>query len=258
MFIGKGKLLQQLSAFWFRFQPIKVLVPNHFITSEVQEMPAIVQKYAKELSGRAMMVKKLKILPVEAIFRGYLTGSAMVEYKQKMSICDIPLPPGLVEASELPRPLFTPSTKAAIGSHDENISIQQLKELIGAQYAQQIENIGLKLYTIARDYAKTKNIIIADTKFEFGVDENGVLHLADEVLTPDSSRFWPLSEYRVGTVQKSYYFLTSFDKQYLRDYLKQNNLNGKDGVELPQDVVQKTLDKYSEVISLLTGQVPNL
>ncbi|KAJ3302407.1 Bifunctional purine biosynthetic protein ade1 [Kappamyces sp. JEL0829] len=232
---GKGKILTQISAFWFGL----LAVENHVITTKLEEMPAVVQQYKAQLEGRAMLVKKLKILPVEAIVRGYITGSAMVEYKKKGTVCDIPLPAGLVESQILPRPLFTPSTKAEMGDHDENIHPDKLAAIIGADMAKK-----------ARDYAAAKGIIIADTKFEFGVDDQGNLILADEVLTPDSSRFWPADQYVVGQSQPS------FDKQYLRDYLLSIHFDKKTGVDLPADVVSNTVKKYSEVCKILTGTDP--
>ncbi|KAI8896348.1 hypothetical protein BC833DRAFT_597715 [Globomyces pollinis-pini] len=242
---GKGKILTQVSSFWFEF--LKDTIPNHVITTDIDEMPESLHKYKEQLQGRSMLVKKLRILPVEAIVRGYITGSAMVEYKNKGTVCDIPMPAGLVESQKLAEPLFTPSTKAEMGDHDENIHPNKLPALIGERYAKELTEMSLKIYTKARDYAASKGIIIADTKFEFGVDESGTLVLADEVLTPDSSRFWPAAQYSPGKSQPS------FDKQYLRDYLLSINFDKKTGVQLPQLVIDNTMVKYTEVCKILTG-----
>ncbi|KAJ3260121.1 hypothetical protein HK103_001197 [Boothiomyces macroporosus] len=244
--VGKGKILTQISNFWFDF--LKDTIKNHVITTNIDEMPVIVHKYRDQLLGRSMLVHKLKILPVEAIVRGYITGSAMVEYKKKGTVCDIPLPEGLVESQKLEKPLFTPSTKAELGDHDENIHPSKLNSIIGERYAKEVEEMALKIYIKARDYAQTKGIIIADTKFEFGVNANGDLILADEVLTPDSSRFWPADQYAVGKSQPSY------DKQYLRDYLLSINFDKKTGVSLPETVITNTMAKYTQVCKILTGQ----
>jgi phosphoribosylaminoimidazole-succinocarboxamide synthase len=248
---GKGKVLTQLSLFWFDL--LKDVAPNHLITSDLAKMPAAVQKYRDQLHGRSMLVKRLTILPVESIVRGYLTGSGLKEYKAKGTVCSIPLPTGLIESSKLPEPLFTPSTKAEQGKHDENIHPDQAARIIGQAYADQVRNISIKLYTKARDYAASKGIIIADTKFEFGTDKAGKVILADEVLTPDSSRFWPAADYAPGKVQNS------FDKQYVRDYLESIKFdkNGA-GIELPEDVIQRTRAKYVEAFRLLTGREPEL
>ncbi|KAJ3270223.1 hypothetical protein HDV01_000440 [Terramyces sp. JEL0728] len=244
--VGKGKILTQVSNFWFDF--LKDTIKNHVITTNIDEMPAIVHKYKDQLIGRSMLVQKLKILPVEAIVRGYITGSAMVEYKKKGTVCDIPLPEGLVESQKLESPLFTPSTKAEQGDHDENIHPSKLNSIIGERYAREVEEMALKVYIKARDYAQTKGIIIADTKFEFGINANGDLILADEVLTPDSSRFWPADQYVLGKSQPS------FDKQYLRDYLLSINFDKKTGVALPETVIANTMSKYTQVCKILTGQ----
>ncbi|KAJ3178671.1 Bifunctional purine biosynthetic protein ade1 [Geranomyces variabilis] len=247
---GKGKILTQISDFWFN--KLHSVVPHHLITCKVAEMPASVQKYASQIEGRAMLVKKLKILPVEAIVRGYISGSAWVEYTKKGTMCDMPLPKGLKESEEFPEAVFTPSTKAEMGEHDENINPDKLPALIGDKLAKQLEEVALKLYTTARNYAREKGIIIADTKFEFGVDENDNLVLADEVLTPDSSRFWPADRYKVGQGQPSY------DKQYLRDYLTSINFDKATGVELPAAVIDNTMQKYIEAFTILTGKTPVL
>eukprot|EP00842_Homolaphlyctis_polyrhiza_P004981 jgi/Hompol1/5484/HPOL_001984-RA len=247
---GKGKILTQVSEFWFEL--LKDTVPNHVITTDITKMPASVQKYRSQLEHRSMLVRKLRILPVEAIVRGYITGSAMSEYKLKGTVCDMPLPAGLIESQELPSPLFTPSTKAEIGDHDENIHPDKLPALVGDRYAKEIAATAIAVYNKAREFAKTKGIIIADTKFEFGVDEAGTLTLADEVLTPDSSRFWPADVYAPGKSQPS------FDKQYLRDYLKSINFDNKTSVALPLEVTDNTLAKYIEAYKILTGKDPVL
>jgi phosphoribosylaminoimidazole-succinocarboxamide synthase len=247
---GKGKVLTQLSLFWFEL--LKDICPNHLVTADVKQMPAHVQEYADQLEGRTMLVRKLSILPVEAIVRGYLTGSGLKEYQKTQTVCNIPLPAGLTESSKLAEPLYTPSTKAAIGAHDENIHPDQAGRLLG-KHAGTIASLAVNIYSKARDYAATKGIIIADTKFEFGTDEKGQVVLADEVLTPDSSRFWPAKTYQAGRVQDS------FDKQYVRNYLEAINFdkNGK-GIELPADIVQRTLAKYVDAFKLLTGKEPKL
>ncbi|RKO92319.1 hypothetical protein BDK51DRAFT_37537 [Blyttiomyces helicus] len=247
---SKGKLLTQISEFWFSL--LKDVVPNHIITCSVDEMPEQVRQYRAQIAGRAMLVKKLKILPVEAIVRGYITGSAWSEYKKKGTVCDIPLPAGLRESEQLEKPLFTPSTKAELGDHDENIHPSKLTGIIGERYAREVEEISLKVYSKAAAYAKEKGIIIADTKFEFGVDETGTVVLADEVLTPDSSRFWPADKYEVGKSQPSY------DKQYLRDYLTSINFDKATGVALPTSVVENTMAKYVDAFSILTEKAPIL
>ncbi|HEX3133828.1 MAG TPA: phosphoribosylaminoimidazolesuccinocarboxamide synthase [Planctomycetota bacterium] len=247
---GKGKILTQLSLFWFDL--LKGVSENHLVTADVAKMPASVQAYRDQLEGRTMLVRRLKILPVEAIVRGYLTGSGLKEYKKTQTVCNIPLPAGLGEASKLAEPLYTPSTKAELGAHDENIHPDQAAKILGAN-AETVKTLAIKLYSTARDYAATRGIIIADTKFEFGTNKAGKVIVADEVLTPDSSRFWPAKDYKAGVVQNS------FDKQYLRDYLEKIKFdkNGK-GIELPKDVIDNTLTKYVEAFRLLTGKEPKL
>ncbi|KAJ3414579.1 Bifunctional purine biosynthetic protein ade1 [Chytridiales sp. JEL 0842] len=235
---SKGVLLTSMSVFWFKF--LQDVVPNHFVTANIDEMPASVRKYKDQLEGRSMLVKKLKILPIESIVRGYITGSGWSEYKKKGTVCDIPLPAGMLECQQLKEPLFTPSTKADQGDHVPGI--------IGEEYAKKMEEISIKLYKKAAAYALVRGIIIADTKFEFGVDESGNIVLADEVLTPDSSRFWPASIYEPGKSQPS------FDKQYLRDYLTSINFDKSTGIDLPESVIKNTYAKYVEASSILTDQ----
>jgi phosphoribosylaminoimidazole-succinocarboxamide synthase len=243
---NKGAMLTQMANFWF--DKLQNVVPNHLtgITpASVVSDPA----EKAQLANRSVVVKKLKALPIEAIVRGYLVGSGWKEYKAKGTVCDIPLPAGLQEASKLPAPLFTPSSKAAVGEHDENISLAQCAELIGANMAEQVAKAAIALYTQAAEYALTRGIIIADTKFEFGLDENGVLHVMDEVLTPDSSRFWPAESYVVGKNPPSY------DKQYVRDWLEASGWNKTPPAPaLPADVASKTSEKYMEAFERLTGQ----
>ncbi len=248
---GKGKILTQLSLFWFNL--LAEVCPNHLITADMSRMPANVQRHRDQLHGRCMLVRRVSILPVEAIVRGYLTGSGLKEYKVKGTVCGLTLPTGLTEASQLPEPLYTPSTKAELGKHDENIHPDQAASIIGQGYADQVRNLAVNLYTKARDYAATRGIIIADTKFEFGTAADRSVVLADEVLTPDSSRFWPAASYKAGVVQDS------FDKQYVRNYLEsvQFNKNGP-GIELPDEVVHHTRSKYVEAFRLLTGHDPDL
>ncbi|KAI8097205.1 phosphoribosylaminoimidazole-succinocarboxamide synthase [Halteromyces radiatus] len=245
---GKGKILTQLSVFWFDL--LKDILPNHLITANFDEMPSNVQKYREQLEGRSILVKKMRVLPIEAIVRGYITGSGLKEYKQKGTICDIPLPEGLVESQKLPQVLFTPSTKADIGDHDENIHPSKMVDILGGNkvLADQITQATISLYTKARDYAAEKGIIIADTKFEFGLDENDQLVVVDEVLTPDSSRFWPANKYEAGRVQES------FDKQFLRNYLESIGFDKNTSIELPTEVINNTLAKYKEAYTLLTGK----
>ncbi|CAG8463331.1 82_t:CDS:2 [Diversispora eburnea] len=246
---GKGKILTQISVFWFKY--LKDIVPNHLITCNLNDMPEILQKYKDQLEHRCMLVKNLKVLQVEAIVRGYITGSAWSEYKKKGSICDIPLPEGLQESQSFENPLYTPSTKAEIGQHDQNIHPSKASEIIGENFANDIAKISIKLYEKARDYAFKKGIIIADTKFEFGIDSNKIIYLVDEVLTPDSSRFWLSSKYEIGRSQDS------FDKQYVRDYLTSIGFDKKTSITLPDYIIHKTREKYIEAYKLLTGNEPD-
>lgn len=241
----KGAMLTQMANFWF--EQLQSVVPNH-LTGIAPESVVAPDEVA-QVKGRAVVVKKLKALPLEAIVRGYLVGSGWKEYQAKGTVCDIPLPAGLQLAQQLPQPLFTPSSKAAVGEHDENISIAQVEALIGKALTAQVEQAAIALYTRAAEYARTKGIIIADTKFEFGVDAQGVLHVMDEVLTPDSSRFWPADQYQVGSNPPSY------DKQYVRDWLESCGWDKTPpGPELPADVAQRTSDKYMEAFAKLTGR----
>jgi len=243
---NKGAMLTQMANFWF--EKLQNVVPNHL--TGIDPVTVVTDSAEKaQLANRSVVVKKLKALPIEAIVRGYLVGSGWKEYKAKGTVCEIPLPAGLQEASKLPQPLFTPSSKAAVGEHDENISIAQVEALIGKALAAQVAKVAIALYTQAAEYALTRGIIIADTKFEFGLDENGVLHVMDEVLTPDSSRFWPAESYAVGKNPPSY------DKQYVRDWLEASGWNKTPPAPaLPDDVAAKTSEKYMEAFERLTGK----
>lgn len=243
---NKGAMLTQMANFWF--EKLADVVPNHL--TGIDPVSVVTDPAEKaQLANRSVVVKKLKALPIEAIVRGYLVGSGWKEYKSKGTVCEIPLPAGLQEASKLPQPLFTPSSKAAVGEHDENISIAQVEALIGKALAAQLAAASIALYSKAAEYALTKGIIIADTKFEFGLDEKGVLHVMDEVLTPDSSRFWPAESYVVGKNPPSY------DKQYVRDWLEASGWNKTPPAPaLPADVARKTSEKYMEAFERLTGK----
>jgi phosphoribosylaminoimidazole-succinocarboxamide synthase (EC 6.3.2.6) len=239
---GKGAVLTEISHFWFK--QLADVIPNH-LTGDTPE--SVVQANERDqVSGRAMVVKRLKPLPVEAIVRGYLVGSGWKEYQSSGSVCDIPLPAGLAQAAQLPQPLFTPSTKAEVGAHDENIDFARAEELLGADIAAQVRDASLALYTRAAAYALTRGIIIADTKFEFGLDDNGKLYVIDEVLTPDSSRFWPADEYKTGSNP------ASFDKQFVRDWLESSGWNKQPPApELPAEIAIKTGEKYREAVARL-------
>jgi phosphoribosylaminoimidazole-succinocarboxamide synthase len=245
----KGSVLTQISLFWFDY--LKNIVPNHLVTADVDRYPANVKKYANQLRGRSMLVVKGDMFPVECVVRGYLSGSGWKEYKQNGKVCGIPLPSGLKESDKLPEPIFTPATKATTG-HDINISFEEMCRIVDPEQARQLRDISLKLYTTAADYARQKGIIIADTKFEFGRTAAGIT-LADEVLTPDSSRFWPADKYQPGTAQESY------DKQYVRDYLEQIRWNKQPPAPaLPPDVAMHTSEKYLEAYRQLTGRELNV
>lgn len=241
----KGKILTQMSLFWFDF--LKDIVDNHLITANLEEYPEVLKEYKDMLTQRSMLVRKTKVLPVECIVRGYITGSAVKEYQKTGQVCGIPLPPGLKEADKLPEPIFTPSTKAEIGEHDINITYQEMEKLVGVEVAQFLKETSLKIYKKASEYAESKGIIIADTKFEFGVYEDKII-LIDEVLTPDSSRFWPKDEYQPGKPQKS------FDKQFIRDWLKSISWDPQNPPTIPEDIVLKTRKKYLEALYRLTGK----
>nr|WP_298142961.1 phosphoribosylaminoimidazolesuccinocarboxamide synthase [uncultured Pseudomonas sp.] len=239
----KGKILTAISNFWF--DKLAGLVPNHFTGDKVEDVVPAAELPLVE--GRAVVAKRLKPIAVEAIVRGYIVGSGWKEYQKNGTVCGIQLPAGLREASKLPQPIFTPSTKAAVGDHDENISYEQCEAIIGADIAAKVRDTAIALYSAAVEYAATRGIIIADTKFEFGLDENGTLTLMDEVLTPDSSRFWPAESYAEGQSPPS------FDKQFVRDWLESTGWNKQPPAPaVPADVAQKTADKYREALTKLT------
>jgi phosphoribosylaminoimidazole-succinocarboxamide synthase len=241
----KGRVLTQISLFWFEF--LKDVVPNHLVTADVKKYPAEVQQYAAQLRGRSMLVTRAEMFPVECVVRGYLSGSGWKEYKASGSVCGIGLPPGLRESDELPEPIFTPATKAVSG-HDENISFEQMTKLVDTEDARRLRDLSLGIYRKAAAYARQKGIIIADTKFEFGRTAAGIT-IADEVLTPDSSRFWPADKYRPGMPQQS------FDKQYVRDYLEEIRWNKQlPAPSLPVEVARRTSEKYVEAYRRLTGR----
>lgn len=240
----KGKILTAISNFWF--DKLSGIVPNHFTGDTVADVVPAAELPLVE--GRAVVAKRLKPLAVEAIVRGYIAGSGWKDYQKTGAICGIPLPAGLKEASKLPQPIFTPSTKAAVGTHDENISFAECEAIIGAALAAKVRDTAIALYSTAVDYAATRGIIIADTKFEFGLDENGTLTLMDEVLTPDSSRFWPVESYAEGKSPPS------FDKQFVRDWLESVGWNKQPPAPaVPAEVAQKTADKYREALTKLTS-----
>jgi len=241
----KGKILTQISLFWF--EVMKPLLPNHLISSNVDDYPSSCKPYAEDLRGRSMLVKKTEPLPIECVVRGYISGSGWKSYQETGDICGIKLPEGLKESDKLPEPIFTPSTKAEIGLHDINIDFEEAAKKIGRTLADKVKEFSLEIYKKGAEFADKKGIIIADTKFEFGLNENEII-LIDEVLTPDSSRFWPKETYKPGGPQKS------FDKQYFRDYLISINYNRKPpGPSLPADVIRNTRNKYMEALKLLTG-----
>jgi phosphoribosylaminoimidazole-succinocarboxamide synthase len=241
----KGAVLTQLSLFWFDF--LKDVVPNHLATANVNEYPAEVRKYSDQLRARSMLVRRAEMFPVECVVRGYLSGSGWKEYKANGSVCGIRLPSGLRESEQLPEPIFTPATKATTG-HDENISFEEMSKLVDPEDARKLRDLSLAIYRKAADYAREKGIIIADTKFEFGQTAAGIT-LADEVLTPDSSRFWPADLYKPGMSQQS------FDKQYVRDYLEEIRWNKQPPAPaLPAEVARKTSEKYVQAYRQLTGR----
>ncbi len=249
--VKKGEVLTRMSKFWFDLT--KDILPNHMVSMDVKDMPEYFQN--ENFDGNSMLCKKLTMLPIECIVRGYITGSGWASYKENGTVCGIKLPEGLKECDKLPEPIYTPSTKAEIGDHDENISYEKSIEVLekqfpghGEEYAKKLSDYTIALYKKCADYALTKGIIIADTKFEFGLDENGEIVLGDEMLTPDSSRFWPVEGYEPGKSQPS------FDKQFVRDWLK---ANPESDYNLPQDVIDKTIDKYKEAYFLLTGEKIN-
>ncbi|MDY0359976.1 MAG: phosphoribosylaminoimidazolesuccinocarboxamide synthase [Desulforegulaceae bacterium] len=243
---GKGKVLTKLSLFWFDF--LKDIVPNHLISANVEDYPNECHKYKNELEGRSMLVKKAQPFPVECVARGYISGSGWKSYLKTKEVCGIRLPDNLKESDKLDEPLYTPSTKEEVGTHDINISFEESAALIGIENAEKLKQLTLNIYKKASDYARTKGIIIADTKFEFGLYKNEII-LIDEVLTPDSSRFWPESQYVPGGSQPS------FDKQFVRDYLEKINWDKTPPApSLPKDVILKTADKYREALVKIAGE----
>lgn len=240
----KGEVLNRISAFWF--DKFAGIVPNHLVSIDPADFPGEFAEYRDYLAGRAMLVKKAQTIPIECIVRGYLTGSGKKTYDENGTVCGIQLPEGLTEASKLPEPLFTPSTKAEIGDHDENISFERCCEIVGEDIAMQIRDLSLKIYKAAAEYAATRGIIIADTKFEFGVID-GKVTLIDECLTPDSSRFWPAASYEEGKIQPSY------DKQFVRNWLKANWDMTGETPHLPAEVIDGTSERYREAFQIITG-----
>ncbi len=244
MIPNKGKVLNKISEFWFDY--VKDVIPNHIISTDIKDFPAEFQ--TPEFEGRSMLVKKLKMIPVECIVRGYITGSGWKSYQANGTVCGIKLPEGLQESEKLPQAIFTPTTKAELGTHDEDIAFDKVIEMLGKDLAEKLRAKTIEVYTKCAEYAATRGIIIADTKFEFGLDENGELVLGDEVLTPDSSRFWPASEYEVGRTQNS------FDKQYMRNWIKGTGYDPETKDPIPQDVIDTTASKYIEAYEILTGK----
>lgn len=241
----KGQVLTQISRFWFEL--LDGVVENHLISCDVEDLPEQFKPYADYLAGRFMLVKKADMFPTECIVRGYLAGSGLKEYEKEGTVCGIELPEGLINSSQLPAPIFTPSTKAEIGDHDENISFERCAEIIGEENATKLRDLSIRVYETARDHAEKQGIIIADTKFEFGVLDGQVI-LADEVLTPDSSRFWPGDEYEPGCDQPS------FDKQFVRDWLNANWDRTGNPPRLPQEIIDKTSEKYVQAYEKITGK----
>lgn len=243
---GKGKILTQLSIFWFEF--LKDVVPNHLITADVSRYPSELTQYRNELEGRSMLVKRAQMFPVECVVRGYLSGSGWKDYKATGAVCGVKLPSGLRESDRLPEPIFTPASKSLDGEHDINISFDEMVSRVGAKSAERLRDLTLAIYHKASDYAEQRGLILADTKFEFGSTAEGII-LADEVLTPDSSRFWPRDHYAPGGPQPS------FDKQFVRDYLESIHWNKQaPAPALPTEVVARTQEKYLEAFRLLTGR----
>ncbi len=243
---GKGKILTQISLFWFDL--VRDIVPNHLIATKVAEYPAELRAYTDQLEGRSMLVKRAQMFPVECVARGYIAGSGWKEYKATETVCGIKLPAGLQDGSRLPEPLFTPSTKSQDGTHDENISYAAVEKAVGADVADELRRLTLAIYEKAGRHAESRGLILADTKFEFGMTQDGIV-LADEVLTPDSSRFWEASLWKPGGAQPS------FDKQFVRDYLESIHWNKQaPAPSLPEDVVERTLHKYLEAFRRLTGR----
>ena len=243
---SKGKILNKITLFWM--EKFAKLTPNHILAADVDDFPAPLKAYREQLEGRAVLVRKAKPLPVECIVRGFITGSGWKDYKATGQVCGYDLPAGLQESQKLEKPLFTPSTKAELGDHDENISVAKAAELIGKEQAEKVAELAVELYSTGRDYAEQRGILIADTKFEFGVTDAGII-LIDEVLTPDSSRFWPQKGYEAGRSQPS------FDKQYLRDWLSNQDWNKQaPPPSLPQEIIDQTRARYLEAYEILTGK----
>ncbi len=243
----KGKVLTQISEFWF--EQTKEIVPNHLLSTIVYDFPSVCKPYFRELEDRSMLVKKTKPLPIECVVRGYLSGSGWLEYKENQRVCGIRLPAGLVESDKVPEPIFTPATKEEVGTHDENISFDKAAAIVGGELADKVRDLSIRIYKSAAAIAEEKGIIIADTKMEFGLDEDGELYLIDELLTPDSSRFWPKDKYQPGRGQES------FDKQFVRDYLLSVNFNKKPPPpKLPEEVIFKTAGLYLEALKRLSGK----
>ena len=242
---GKGRVLTQISLFWFDY--LSDLVPNHLVTADAEKYPAELKPYQEELRDRSMLVNRARMFPAECVVRGYLSGSGWKDYKQTGQISGISLPPGLRESDRLPEPIFTPATKSMSGEHDENISFDQMVDRVGGDHSEELRRLSLAIYAKASAHAQERGLILADTKFEFGLTAKGIV-LADEVLTPDSSRFWPSQGYRPGAAQPS------FDKQFVRDYLEAVGWNKQPPApELPENVVRKTQEKYEQALDLLTG-----
>ena len=242
---GKGRVLTQISLFWFNH--LSDIVPNHLVTAEVAHYPAVLRPYENELRGRSMLVNRARMFPAECVVRGYLSGSGWKDYTQTGKVCGITLPPGLRESERLPEPIFTPATKSMSGEHDENISFDQMVARVGGETAEELRRLSLAIYAKASDHALNRGLILADTKFEFGMTAKGIV-LADEVLTPDSSRFWPSEGYRPGAAQPS------FDKQFVRDYLEAVGWNKQaPAPALPDSVVRQTQQKYEQALDLITG-----